>query len=114
MRTALPRCSTCCCNPIHRTGVGSALILLALGVSRELVQQDYLLTNQFYKRPPVPPSDTPADALAVLWRVQQGFLEASLQAVDTEHGGVDAYLRQRLGLSKASLEALATRYLQAA
>lgn len=95
-----------------RTGVGSALILLALGVSRELVQQDYLLTNQFYKRPPVPPSDTPADALAVLWRVQQGFLEASLQAVDAEHGGVDAYLRQRLGLSKASLEALATRYLQ--
>ena len=48
----------------------------------------------------------------MLWRVQQGFLEASLQAVDTEHGGVDAYLRQRLGLSKASLEALATRYLQ--
>jgi len=97
-----------------RTGVGSALILLALGVPRELVQQDYLLTNQFYRRPPVPPSDTPAEALAVLWRVQQGFLDASLQALDAEHGGVEAYLRQRLGLSPASIQTLATRYLQSA
>ena len=97
-----------------RTGVGSALILLALGVPRELVLQDYLLTNQFYRHPPVPASETPAEALAVLWRVQQGFLDAALHAVDTEQGGVDAYLRQRLGLSSAALETLATRYLQVA
>ncbi len=95
-----------------RTGVGSALILLALGVPRELVLQDYLLTNQFYRHPPVPASETPAEALAVLWRVQQGFLDAALHAVDTEQGGVDAYLRQRIGLSSAALETLATRYLQ--
>jgi len=97
-----------------RTGVGSALILLALGVPRELVLQDYLLTNQFYRHPPVPASETPAEALAVLWRVQQSFLEAALHAVDNEQGGVDVYLRQRLGLSSAALETLATRYLQGA
>jgi protein-tyrosine phosphatase len=96
-----------------RTGVAAALILLALGVPRDLVLQDYLLTNQLYHHPPLPQTDTPAEALAVLWRVQPGFLDAALQAVDTDHGGVDAYLQRRLGLGPAARDTLAQRYLQA-
>ncbi|MBL8349394.1 MAG: tyrosine-protein phosphatase [Burkholderiaceae bacterium] len=95
-----------------RTGVAAALILLALGVPREQVLQDYLLTNQVFRHPPLPRSDTPAEALAVLWRVQQGFLDAALQVLDAEHGGVERYLAERLGLSAAAREALARRYLQ--
>jgi protein-tyrosine phosphatase len=95
-----------------RTGLAAALILLALGVPRDLVVQDYLLTNDLYERPPLPHTDTPAEALAVLWRVQEGFLDAALQAVDTDHGGIENYLRRRLGLSPAAIDALAARYLQ--
>ena len=57
-----------------RTGFAAALILHALGVPRAVVMQDYLLTNALYQPPPLPRSDTPAEALAVLWRVQAGFL----------------------------------------
>jgi len=95
-----------------RTGVAAALILLALGVPRDLVVQDYLLTNELYQRPPLPHAETPAEALAVLWRVQEDFLDAALQAVDADHGGVERYLSRSLGLSPAALEALAARYLQ--
>lgn len=95
-----------------RTGFAAALILSALGVPRDLVLQDYLLTNQVYRHQPVARSDTPAEALAVLWQVQAGFLDAALQVVDAEHGGVDRYLHQRLGLGPAALDALAARYLQ--
>jgi protein-tyrosine phosphatase len=95
-----------------RTGVAAALILLALGVPREQVLQDYLLTNALYQHPPMPLSDTPADVLAVLWRVQAGFLDAALQTVDDEHGGVDRYLQTRLGLGQIERETLARRYLQ--
>lgn len=95
-----------------RTGFAAALVLSALGVPRDLVLQDYLLTNQVYRHQPVARSDTPAEALAVLWRVQAGFLDAALQVVDVEHGGVDRYLHQRLGLGPAALDALAARYLQ--
>jgi protein-tyrosine phosphatase len=97
-----------------RTGVAAALILLALGVPRQLVRQDYLLTNAHLRPPQLPVSDTPADALAVLWRVQDGFLDAALQAMERDHGGVERYLHQRLRLSAAALAALAGRYLQPA
>jgi len=95
-----------------RTGVAAALILLALGVPRDVVLQDYLLTNEVYRRPPTPPSSTPPEALAVLWRVQEGFLNAALHIVDAEHGGIERYLTHRLGLSAAALALLAERYLQ--
>ena len=101
-----------------RTGVAAALILLALGVPRDVVLQDYLLTNLVYRHPPLPqasnPTDTPADVLAVLWRVQAGFLQAALQVIDTDHGGIDRYLAQRIGLSPAAMATLAARYLQEA
>jgi protein-tyrosine phosphatase len=96
-----------------RTGFAVALILLALGVSREQVLQDYLLTNEVYPPPPMPRSETPAEALAVLWRVQQEFLDAALHAVDTDHGGIDRYLHQRLGLTDAARSELAARFLAA-
>lgn len=96
-----------------RTGFAAALLLLALGVPRELVVQDYLLTNDLYRRPPMPPGALPTEAVAVLWRVQASFLEAALQAVDRQHGGLDAYLAQALNVGPVQRQALADRYLQA-
>lgn len=95
-----------------RTGVAAALILMALGVPRDQVLQDYLLTNLLYQHPPMPHSETPADVLAVLWRVQADFLDAALQTVDDEHGGIDRYLQVRLGMGPGARAALAQRYLQ--
>jgi protein-tyrosine phosphatase len=74
--------------------------------------QDYLLTNQVFQHAPRD-ADIPPDALAVLWRVQEGFLEAALQIVDADHGGVERYLDKRLGLSATALETLGARYLVA-
>ena len=65
-----------------------------------------------FRHPPLPASDTPPKALAVLWQVQEGFLEAALHAIDTDHGGIDAYLRKRIGLGPAAVGALSARYLQ--
>ena len=97
-----------------RTGIAAALILLALGVPRDVVMQDYLLTNEHFRHPPMPDSRTPKEALAVLWRVQEDFLAEALRTIDVEHGGIDRYLAERLGLSAAAREALRRRYLQPA
>lgn len=95
-----------------RTGFAAALILLALGVSREVVMQDYLLTNGLYRRPAQVNGAAPEAVLNVLWRVQQDFLEAALQAVDTDHGGVLRYLEQRLGVGPGERKRLAQWYLE--
>jgi len=95
-----------------RTGVAAALILLSLGVSREQVMADYLLTNELFKPPELLQSRTPGDALAVLWRVQESFLEAAFDAIEAEHGDVERYLTHRLGLTRAALDSLADRFLE--
>ncbi len=95
-----------------RTGFAAALVLLALGVPREVVLQDYLITNRVFRQPPGAQGVLSPEVLAVLWQVQPGFLDAALQAVDSDHGGIERYLQQRLGLSPAALRTLAVRYLQ--
>ena len=94
-----------------RTGFAAALLLLALGVPRPLVMQDYLLTNEIYRPPPLAQDHPLADALAVMWRVEEHFLETALEAVDADQGGLERYLGQRLGLSRAALDTRARRYL---
>ena len=96
-----------------RTGFAAALILLALGVPRDVVMQDYLLTNSLYRRPEGMGSHAPDEVLSVIWRVQEDFLNAALHKVDTDFGGVQAYLVDVLGVDAAAQKELAGRYLQA-
>jgi protein-tyrosine phosphatase len=96
-----------------RTGFAAAIILLSLGVPREVVIQDYLLTNDHYKMPDLGSSDMPSEALQVLWRVQETFLNASLKAVDTDFGSFQNYLVQQLRVGPREQERLAELYLQA-
>lgn len=95
-----------------RTGFAAALILLALGVPRDVVMQDYLLTNGLYRRPKGLKSRAPEEVLNVIWRVQEDFLQTALQAVDDDHGGVQRYLEQRLGVGDAARRRLIELYLQ--
>ncbi len=95
-----------------RTGFAAALILLALGVPRDVVMHDYLLTNSLYQRPAGMASHAPEEVLAVLWRVQQEFLDAALHGVDHDYGGVQAYLQDVLGVDAAAQTHLAGLYLQ--
>ena len=97
-----------------RTGFAAALILLTLGVPRDVVMHDYLLTNALYQRPPGMGSHAPEEVLRVLWRVQDEFLDAALHMVDNDFGGLQAYLVDVLGVDAAAQKELAGRYLQTA
>ncbi|CAN7154698.1 tyrosine-protein phosphatase [Acidovorax sp. LjRoot66] len=97
-----------------RTGFAAALILMALGVPRETVMQDYLLTNNLYRRPAGMGSHAPEEVLAVLWRVQEEFLDAALHMVDQDYGGVQTYLVDVLGVDAAAQRQLVEQYLQPA
>jgi protein-tyrosine phosphatase len=95
-----------------RTGVAAALILLALGVSREAVEHDYLLSNEHFRPPPQATSQLQPEVLAVLWRVRADFLAEAFEAIERDQGGLETYLGRRLGLDLARRAALRERYLQ--
>ena len=95
-----------------RTGFAAALILLALGVPRAVVMQDYLLTNDLFRMPKVAPGLASQEVLDVLWRVQEDFLDVALHAVEADFGGVPRYLAQALGVGPREQQRLSALYLQ--
>jgi protein-tyrosine phosphatase len=96
-----------------RTGFACALILHTLGVSDEVISEDYLLTNRFYRRDPNSSSDLPDDVRQVLGSVQASFLGAAFEVIDSDYGDLETYLQTGLGVGAAERAALTARYLQA-
>jgi protein-tyrosine phosphatase len=95
-----------------RTGFACALILHTLGVADNIIAEDYLLTNRYYRRDPASGSDLPEDVKQVLGSVQESFLAAAFEAIDADYGDLEAYLRDGLGLGAADRASLQARYLQ--
>lgn len=111
-----------------RTGVASALILTALGVSRATVAADYamsetLLDTESARRAMAAgaKSDDPNAAMfaklppeitRVLMRTEPAYVEAALDAVTEKYGSVEAYLDKVLGVDAKDLAALRARYLE--
>ena len=95
-----------------RTGFAAALVLQALGASRRQILDDYLLTNQRLKRPQGAGMGLAPEVAAVLWGVQVEFLEAAFEAVEQDHGSLEGYLREGLGLGASERERLRALYLQ--
>jgi protein-tyrosine phosphatase len=96
-----------------RTGFACALILHTLGVPDEVISEDYLLTNRFYRRDPNSGSDLPDHVKQVLGSVQPAFLSAAFEAIDADYGNLETYLRGGIGLGAPERAALAARYLHA-
>jgi protein-tyrosine phosphatase len=97
-----------------RTGFAASLFLQALGVPRAIAMQDFLLTNQLYKRPALPAeSELAEQVLEVIWSVKASFLEAAHELIDRQYGGIDTYLEE-LGVDGAAREKLAKLYLDPA
>jgi protein-tyrosine phosphatase len=95
-----------------RTGFACALILHALGVSKDLIAEDYLLTNRFYRRDPSVSSDLPEDVRQVLGSVQSSFLAAAFDAISADYGDLEGYLSRGLGLGERERASLEARYLE--
>jgi protein-tyrosine phosphatase len=95
-----------------RTGFACALILKSLGVADDLVVEDYLLTNRYFRRTEAGvSSDLPEEVRAVLGSVEASFLLAALDTVRSDYGDLEAYFEAGLGLGPRERAALEERYL---
>ena len=104
-----------------RSGGAAALLLLALGVPREAVIEDYLLSNlefeslcrDFLLNPRhAAAHQDPSRAWLPLIDSDPGYIEALFESVFTRHGSIEDYLAAELGIGRGELDALRVRLLE--
>lgn len=116
-----------------RTGVASAVLLTLLGVDRQTILADYLLSTQ-YRNPVVERGDvdlaqaSKTNAFAAMMLSYGGneepkatplymadgtpFLHYALDEIEQEWGSVEAYAEQELGVNARDVERLRAKYLE--
>lgn len=104
-----------------RAGTAAALVLTALGVPRETVIEDYLLTNKVLDlntmiaqraQPNSPISSNGMEVAAAILHTDERYIGAALDAIEARHGSVTAYLEEELDLAPESLEAMQAHFLE--
>lgn len=104
-----------------RTGFGSAMILAALGVSREDIMVDYLRSNEqkateieelMAKIRAVEPNEAVCESMYAMLTVQPEYMQAAWDEIDTNWGGIDGFLKNGLGVTDEKRAKLQARYLE--
>lgn len=104
-----------------RAGFASAMILTVLGVPREKVIEDYLLTNTYVKDHVDSEmleielktffrADT--DNLRKINLVAERYIQAAFDTIDSEWGGMDNYISKALSLTEEDILKLQNFYLE--
>ncbi len=98
-----------------RTGWGATVILSLLGADDETLMAEYLSVNPAVKQAFAPMIEgftaaggDPDIALALIG-VFPSYLESALAEVETRYGSMEKYVREGLGVSDETVEALRTR-----
>jgi protein-tyrosine phosphatase len=102
-----------CTSGRDRTGFASAVLLMALGVPRAIIAEDYALSNE-YRRDltfQIGGSVQP-EVMATLTNAHTDYLAASFRAIDEGWGSDDAYLCAALGLSEDHRNRLQEKLLE--
>ena len=109
-----------CAAGKDRTGFAAAIVLLALGVPREVVMRDYLLTGRYF----IPERELDrlrhkyqlehmlADAIRPMLEVHEDYLAMALAYIDEHYESVERYLERALGVGAPELAELRRRYLE--
>jgi len=103
-----------------RAGTAAALILSALGVPRETVVEDYVLTDRVVDLERIFIATAARSALlnqapgivAAVLKSDAAYLHAALDAVEEKHGTVAGYLRDALGITDEVLCAIRQSLLE--
>ncbi|HEK4768466.1 TPA: tyrosine-protein phosphatase, partial [Clostridioides difficile] len=99
--------------------VGSAIILMILGVSRENIMKDYLKSNDFADKEierfiEYKPKfkDIPKENLKYIFGVNEEYMKTAFRRIDEEYISVEAYLYGEFNLNKEEIRKLRNQYLE--
>jgi protein-tyrosine phosphatase len=102
-----------CAAGKDRTGIAAALVLSVLGVARETVIDDYLVSNRMLDPASLGrPSHMPLALFNLVARVERTWIEATFAHIDAEEGSVARFVERRLGVDGAAARRLRELYVE--
>lgn len=109
-----------CAAGKDRTGVGAAIVLSLLGVCKETVIKDYILTNELRaaanttlleKMAADGKSDAEIETMGTMMRVDQRYIETVYHIAEYECGSMTGYLQRHMGVTDKEIKRLKQLYL---
>ncbi|GAA0448391.1 tyrosine-protein phosphatase [Streptomyces sp. NPDC046215] len=110
-----------CAAGKDRAGLSIAVTLLALGVSREVIEADYLESNALHRRYRMrraegaaePEAREIAELLSPMFEARASYLDAAFAAIEEFWGTPERYLAEGLALTPLTRDRLRERLLTA-
>ena len=104
-----------------RVGIGTALLLYALGVPRKTIKEDFLKTNVYldnemqhmvrYLETRMIVTPEIMDKVRLLYKVKGEYLDTTFRTIEKDYGSVDYFMRKALYMNPKTIEALRNKYL---
>ena len=111
-----------CTQGKDRTGLAAMLILSALDVSEEIIIEDYMLTNEYYRDKIAGerkmlemsgkvPADRMDEFLMIMDQVNEKTMYHVIAHLKEKYGSVKKYIMNGLGISEDAMERFKDRFL---
>ena len=104
-----------------RVGIGTALLLYALGVPEKTIKEDFLRTNVYldsemqhmvrYLETKMIVTPQIMDKVRLLYKVKGEYLDTAFRTIKKDYGSVDYFMRKALYMNPKTIEALRNKYL---
>lgn len=104
-----------------RTGIGTALLLCVLGVSRDVIMEDFLRSNIYLDseleytirllEAKTIVSPEIMERMRILFKVKEEYLKTVFDTIDRYYGNADRFIRRALYLTPKAIEDLKNKYL---
>ncbi|MFT4031681.1 MAG: tyrosine-protein phosphatase [Siphonobacter sp.] len=100
-----------------RTGIGAALVLLALGVDQSLVLKDYEATNVYWKTnrdqiiKQMKQGGMAESTIQGILAANPAYLQSTFQSINQKYGSMEQFLASEMELTPKKLAELRTKYL---
>lgn len=99
-----------------RTGLGTAIILGILGVEREVILGDFMMSN-YYRNKDINKTLRKTSLIAKqrvtqpLVEVKESYLRAAFEAIDNKYGSMENFIEKEYGFDEEKLAAFRNEYL---
>lgn len=104
-----------------RVGVGTALLLSALGVPREVIREDFLKTNLYleeemqhmvrYLETKTIVDNRVMDKVRILYKVKGEYLDMVFDTIEKDYGSMEYFMKKALYLNPKAIDTLKNKYL---